>query len=114
MTYSRAVKCLCARRNKRKAGKKSAAKSEEMRSQAGSPPKQPAKAAAAKQRGTSSGRSAVLYTSHSNTEVAQRLSDKKSVSVGNSNDAKAWAGPSYYTSPPPEDLPMPTPFLLSV
>lgn len=29
-------------------------------------------------------------------------------------DLKAWAGPSYYTSPPPEHLPMPTSFLLAV
>ena len=27
---------------------------------------------------------------------------------------KAWAGPSYYSSPPPEHLPMPTSFLLAV
>lgn len=27
---------------------------------------------------------------------------------------KAWAGPSYYSSPPPEHLPMPTSFLLDV
>lgn len=31
-----------------------------------------------------------------------------------SKDLKAWAGPSYYTSPPPEHLPMPTSFLLAV
>ena len=29
-------------------------------------------------------------------------------------DLKAWAGPSYYNSPPPEHLPMPTSFLLAV
>ena len=29
-------------------------------------------------------------------------------------DLQPWAGPSYYTSPPPENVPMPTSFLLAV
>ena len=34
--------------------------------------------------------------------------------VSTARGPKAWAGPSYYSSPPPEHLPMPTSFLLVV
>ena len=34
--------------------------------------------------------------------------------TASAKDLKAWAGPSYCTSPPPEHLPMPTAFLLAV
>lgn len=46
-------------------------------------------------------------------EPAQLSGGKLPISV-TPKDLKAWAGPSYYTSPPPEHLPMPTAFLLAV